>query len=241
MAHYGMLRDYRFSEDVDDVRGATVYGLEDEKIGKIDDVIFDHSTGQIRYVVVDSGGWLKSKKFLVPADRIFPHSKNPEDFVVGVTKQQIESFPPYDEKNLESEERWTKYEREFKERWTDSPVLHQKDSDRIITPPEEPVSSGMESGSASKGAGSRSGSEDYVADLTPHRIVDKFSDPTPSGAKVTLRPAGTPSRAEDAAYGTRPLSSRWSEFEALLRVNRVDISAKCAQCAPALDEDRDVA
>ena len=33
MAHYGMLRDYRFSEDVDDVRGATVYGLEDEKIG----------------------------------------------------------------------------------------------------------------------------------------------------------------------------------------------------------------
>ena len=71
MAHYGMLRDYRFSEDVDDVRGATVYGLEDEKIGKIYDVIFDHSTGQIRYVVVDGGGWLKSKKFLVPADRIF--------------------------------------------------------------------------------------------------------------------------------------------------------------------------
>jgi len=151
-----------------------------------------------------------------------------------VTKQQIESFPPYDEKNLESEERWTKYEREFKERWTDSPVLHQKDSDRIITPPKEPVSSGMESGSASKAEG-------YVPDLTPHRIVDKFSDPTPSGAKVTLRPAGTPSRAEDAAYGTRPLSSRWSEFEALLRINRVDISAKCAQCAPALDEDRDVA
>ena len=65
MAHYGMLRDYRFSEDVDDVRGATIYGLEDEKIGKIDDVIFDHSSGQIRYAVVDSGGWLKSKKFLV--------------------------------------------------------------------------------------------------------------------------------------------------------------------------------
>jgi hypothetical protein len=76
--------------------------------------------------------------------------------------------------------------------------------------------------------------------------VDKFSDPTPSGQKVTLRPAGTASRAEDAAYGGQPLSSRWSDFEEHLRRNRVDISAKCAQCAPALedsdlDEDRDVA
>jgi sporulation protein YlmC with PRC-barrel domain len=128
MAHYGMLRDYRFSEDVDDVRGATVYGLEDEKIGKIEDVIFDHSSGQIRYAVVDSGGWLKSKKFLVLADRILPHSKNADDFVIGVTKQ------------------------------------HQKDSERLITPPEELVSSGIGSGATSQGSGSRGGSEDYAAD-----------------------------------------------------------------------------
>lgn len=26
MAHYGMLRDYRFSSDVDDIRGASRYG-----------------------------------------------------------------------------------------------------------------------------------------------------------------------------------------------------------------------
>ena len=45
MAHYGTLRDYHFTdidETTDDIRGAKVYGLNDEKLGKIDDVIFDH-------------------------------------------------------------------------------------------------------------------------------------------------------------------------------------------------------
>jgi uncharacterized protein YrrD len=41
-----------------DIRGSKLYGLNDEKLGKIDDVIFDHGTGEIRYVVVDTGGWL---------------------------------------------------------------------------------------------------------------------------------------------------------------------------------------
>ena len=80
MAHYGMLRDYRFGSDVDDIRGASLYGINDEKLGKIDDVIFDHSSGTIRYAVVDSGGWLSSKKFLVPADRIRPDVKHDDDF-----------------------------------------------------------------------------------------------------------------------------------------------------------------
>jgi uncharacterized protein YrrD len=69
MPHYGTLRDYHFTdvdEATDDIRGAKVYGLNDEKLGKIDDVIFDHSTGDIRYVVVDTGGLLSSKKFIVP-------------------------------------------------------------------------------------------------------------------------------------------------------------------------------
>ena len=97
MAHFGMLRDYRFSNDVDDIRGASLYGIDDEKLGKIDDVIFDHSSGNIRYAVVDSGGWLSSKKFLVPADRIRVDAKHEDDFHVDMTKKQIEALPRYDE------------------------------------------------------------------------------------------------------------------------------------------------
>src|SRR5947208_11377263 len=106
MAHYGTLRDFQFiqsGEDLEDVRGSHLYGLNDEKLGKIDDVIFDHSTGDILYVVVDTGGWLHSKKFIVPANGLRASAKHEDDFEVNLNKQQIESFPPYNESDLESE------------------------------------------------------------------------------------------------------------------------------------------
>ena len=70
MANYGMLRNYRFTDDKEDIRGAKLFGLNDEKLGKIDDVIFDHNSGWIRYVVVDTGGWLSTKKFIIGSSGI---------------------------------------------------------------------------------------------------------------------------------------------------------------------------
>src|SRR6266853_4918035 len=70
MAQCGMLRDYRFTNAAEDIRGSKLYGLNDEKLGKIDDVIFEHASGTIRYVAVDTGGWLSTKKFIVPAERL---------------------------------------------------------------------------------------------------------------------------------------------------------------------------
>jgi uncharacterized protein YrrD len=96
MAQYGMLRDYHFSETAeDDIRGSKLYGLNDEKLGKIDDVIFDYASGTIRYAVVDTGGWLSTKKFIVPADRIRASVEHEDDFAVDLNKQQIEALPPY--------------------------------------------------------------------------------------------------------------------------------------------------
>ena len=141
MNHYGTLRDCRFADkDTDDIRGSNVYGLNDDKLGDIDDVIFDHGTGDIRYVVVDTGGWLSSKKFLVPADRLQPSAKHNDDYQVNLSKQQIESFPPYDEKTVSDNDRWNDYETRYNAGWTtDGDVLHRTDDPgRIITPrPDE--------------------------------------------------------------------------------------------------------
>jgi hypothetical protein len=230
MAHYGTLRDYKFPEGLD-VRGSTVYGLEDEKIGKLDDVIVDHSTGHVTYAVVDSGGWLKSHKFLVPADRIFSYAKSPDDFIVGVTKQQIKEFPPYDEKTLASEDGWKKYRDEYDKGWHDSPVQHRHGSDRDITPPEP--------ASAQPAGGPVRDREISAADLYPQPIHDKFSSPMPGGSKLTEHPSGTVDRAQNAAYGTDPMASRWSAFREHLRRNRVDVTASCPQCAPG--KEREVA
>src|SRR5437588_9309411 len=110
MAHCELLKDYKFSESADDIRGATLYGANDGKLGKIDDVIFDHSSGDISYAVVDTGGWLSTKKFVVPASGLRSSSSHEDDFSSDLTKQQIESFPPYNERDVESEDKWEDYE-----------------------------------------------------------------------------------------------------------------------------------
>ena len=79
----------------------TLYGADDDKLGKIDDVIFDHATGTIQYAVVDTGGWLSSKKFLVPAGEFAPTGGG-QRLLHQPTKQQIESLPKYDEYALKA-------------------------------------------------------------------------------------------------------------------------------------------
>jgi PRC-barrel domain len=134
MARYGMLRDYRFPDVAEDIRGTKLYGLKDEKLGKIDDVIFDYFTGLIRYVVVDTGGWLTTKKFIVPADRLRASTEHKEDYAVDLTKAQVEAFPPYSESDLESEQQWADYEGRYRSKWEADPVMHRTGTDRNITP-----------------------------------------------------------------------------------------------------------
>src|SRR5579885_3220944 len=120
MAHCGTLRDYRFSDAQaasEDIRGATVYGRDDEKLGKIDDVIFDHSSGAVQYVVIDTGGWLSSKKFLVPPQQLRQSAKHKDDFSIDLDKKQIEHFPSYDESDVSSQDRWRDYEDRNQAAW----------------------------------------------------------------------------------------------------------------------------
>jgi hypothetical protein len=145
MAQYGMLRDYRLTETSEDIRGSKLYGVNDEKLGKIDDVIFDHSTAAIRYVVVDTGGWLSTKKFVVPAERLRVSAEHPDDFAVDLTKEQIEGFPPYSESDLESDEQWGDYEGRYRSKWKSGPVMHRAETDRNITPTTQQMKDNLSS------------------------------------------------------------------------------------------------
>ena len=137
MARYGTLGDYRFSntqEAAIDIRGSKVYGPGDEKLGEIDDVVFNEATGGIVYIVVDTGGWLKSKRFIVPPEQVRPSVQHEDDFLVDLTKQQIETFPAYDRHELTSEEKWADYEKRYRSKWVENPVMHREATDRNITP-----------------------------------------------------------------------------------------------------------
>jgi hypothetical protein len=205
MAHYGTLRDYRFTdidEAADDVRGSKVYGFGDEALGKIADVIFDHATGKIRYVLIDTGGWLSSRKFIVPPEVLQPSVEHEDGFKIDLTQHQIESFPPYDESDLESEEKWADYEGRYGSRWEEEPIMHRVATDRNITPtPKQQIDAG--SGSL---AASDEDEEDTALDVMPIRTETSL-DIDPSG----------PSR-------------RWETFEDRLHQRRQEIVSVCVGC-----------
>jgi len=141
MPHYGILREYTFAGEgeMDDVRGAAVYGVNDEKLGKIDDVIFDHSTGDIRYIVLNTGGLFSRKKVMVPAMRVEPYGNHDDKFYAELDKERLEMLPEFDERMLSAGYDWPNYEKEYEKRWKEGAVLYNKDTNRIITPPIEEV------------------------------------------------------------------------------------------------------
>jgi sporulation protein YlmC with PRC-barrel domain len=261
-AHYGMLRDYRFSDDVDDIRGAALYGSDDDKLGKIDDVIFDHATGTIQYAVVDTGGWLSSKKFLVPANRIRPYGKNDDDFSINATKKEIAALPKYDE-NVATDAQRADQEVQQRQAWGSGPVMHKEGSTHSITPEASEMP-----------AGRGSGVDDQA--YMPDRLVNQFTSAAPDPSKIRMRPSGLAADAEDSRLpgefqgqeiptlaeeeaedravndpveaqrdhltnpndvyvSERDRARRWSAFEDHLRKNRVDITSSCHSCGTARD------
>jgi PRC-barrel domain len=208
MAHFGTLRDYRFADhDIagDDIRGANLYGRDHSKLGKIDDVIFDHSSGAIRYVVVDTGGWLSCKKFIIPPQQLRLSTKHEYDFSVSLDKEEIESFPPYNESAIASDENWKDYENRYQESRISGAVRHRESSDHPITPiatemPAQPGSIGSQI------------SLELNRSLTRGQIVPTGDD------EVKISHSGT------------GLGPRWSTFEEGLRRHRKDVTSSCVSC-----------
>ncbi len=209
MANYGMLRDYRFTDASEDIRGAKLYGLDDEKLGKIDDVIFDYSTGLIRYVVVDTGGWLTTKKFIVPAGRLRASAKHDDDFAVDLTKAQVESFPPYEETDLESDEQWSDYEGRYRSKWEADPVMHRAETDRNITPTTQQIPGNSPSARAAGASDAFRGESVEGAEMADAESIE------PGYA------AGTSTVDIDvSAVGIGP---RWDTFQDRLRERRKEV------------------
>lgn len=199
MPHYGTLHETRF-EDAEDIRGAEVYGVNDEKLGTIDDVIFDHSSGDIRYLVVDTGGWLSSKKFLVPANRIQPYGHHEDKFYAELDQERIQMLPEYDEKKLKSENEWSDYEKQYEENWKNGTVMYNERTGRVITPPANQVQGTRTSALSEEGR--QSLQRDFTLEKQGKR--DDLLGVAPSGDDVTLRPR-KPSIAgrEDAILAER--------------------------------------
>jgi sporulation protein YlmC with PRC-barrel domain len=67
----------------------------DGDVGHIDDVLFDDTTGAVRYVVVDTSDWLPGGKVLVPPYELENPDIEKKLFNTQLTREQVENQPPF--------------------------------------------------------------------------------------------------------------------------------------------------
>jgi hypothetical protein len=229
MAHYGILNDVRVTDPAEDIRGSHLYGLDDEKLGKIEDVIFDHSTGTIRYVIVDTGGWLTSKEFIVPAEGLRASAKHSDDYEISLNKRQVESFPPFQSSDLDSDSKWADYEGRYRSKWVTDPVMHRAETDRNITPTTQQASRNSASERAAVEAHGTRTTTIPGAPASATTGVNKADFDAASAATERVVPAGTDSVViSNSAVG---IGGRWDTFQSRLRERRKEAVAQCKTCS----------
>lgn len=80
----------------DEVVGYDIKAVDDT-VGHVDDFLFDERDWSIVLMVVDTRNWLPGKHVLISPNRIESVSWEEKTVVVGVTRQEIESSPEYDD------------------------------------------------------------------------------------------------------------------------------------------------
>lgn len=92
----GDMKEYNIAEGEPDVRGWSLSGRDDNRIGDIDDLLVDTATDRVVFAVVNHGGTLGigEKSTLIPLDHVrFDRSRHRAMFVG--TQDDIESAPEY--------------------------------------------------------------------------------------------------------------------------------------------------
>jgi hypothetical protein len=73
--------------------GATI-AASDGEIGSVDDLLFDAADWTVRWVSVDTGGWLSGRKVLLPPSCLGEPRDDGRSLPVSLTRQQVENSPP---------------------------------------------------------------------------------------------------------------------------------------------------
>lgn len=94
------------------ITGDEIMNTQDEKLGKIDDIMIDITTGKIEYVVMAHGGFLtiNEKNFAIPWRELTVDTER-KCFILNRSKEFVENAPGFDinhwpETNFHAEEKY---------------------------------------------------------------------------------------------------------------------------------------
>jgi sporulation protein YlmC with PRC-barrel domain len=80
----------------DQVEGTNVYNPAGDKLGSIDSVMIDKSTGKVRYAVLEFGGFLGmgTERYPLPWDTL-KYDASRDGYVVPLDKDRLTNAPRY--------------------------------------------------------------------------------------------------------------------------------------------------
>jgi sporulation protein YlmC with PRC-barrel domain len=90
------------------VEGTKVYNTAGEKLGSIDDLMIDKRSGQVRYAVLEFGGFLGmgTERYPLPWN-VLKYDTSLDGYVVPLDKAKLEGAPRY------ADERPPEYDEEY--------------------------------------------------------------------------------------------------------------------------------
>jgi hypothetical protein len=154
-----------------------------------------------------------------------------------MTKEQIESFPPYDEKDLESDDRWKDYESRYRSKWVNDPVMHRAETDRNITP----TTAQMTQGSGATGPSNWEAKQQQTPAPTAASHTTSMGHGSGSVGSSGSTERIIPPTANEVTIPTSGagIGARYSTFESRLRQRRRDITHSCTTCSIGSASDRE--
>lgn len=85
----------------DRVEGTNVYNSAGDKLGSVDDLIIDKRSGQVRYAVLEFGGFLGmgTDRYPLPWNML-KYDTEKDGYVVPLDKERLEQAPRYAEDDM---------------------------------------------------------------------------------------------------------------------------------------------
>jgi sporulation protein YlmC with PRC-barrel domain len=85
----------------DKVEGTTVYNVEGDKLGSIDDLMINRQSGQVTYAVLEFGGFLGmgTDRYPIPWSML-KYDAQKSGYVVPLDKSRIENAPKYSDESV---------------------------------------------------------------------------------------------------------------------------------------------
>ena len=85
----------------DKVEGTTVYNLAGDKLGSIDDLMIDKLSGQVRYAVLEFGGFLgmNTDRYPLPWGML-KYDTSMDGYVVPIDKAKLSEAPRYTDNDV---------------------------------------------------------------------------------------------------------------------------------------------